>query len=136
GVDFTAAYRPPQVEGLGLFLNGQWNRARFKRLNNIPCWGGQTVAEGCTEQPDARTGLFTAQNLNGIPLARAPTWQLAFGFDYEMPLSDGRTIVVSNNNAYYSRYLLILGKRPDFYQPSFFKSDLSVALRGPNDHWE
>src|SRR5207237_4536433 len=59
-----------------------------------------------------------------------------FGFDYEMPLADGKTLVFTNSNSYYSRYLLILGRRPDFYQPAFFKSDLSVALRGPDERWE
>jgi iron complex outermembrane receptor protein len=140
GVEFSSTWRPPQVQGLDLFLNGQWNRARFKRLTNVPCWGGQTIAEGCSLQfsqaQNNGLGGFTAQNLNGIPLPRAPEWQVNFGFDYEMALADGKTLTFTNNNSYYSRYLIILGTRPDFYQPSFFKTDAGVALHGADDRWE
>jgi hypothetical protein len=88
--------------------------------------------------PAANGGLggFTAQNLNGTPLPRAPEWQLNFGFNYEAPLSEGRKLVFSNNNSYYSRYILIQGTRADFFQPAWFRTDLSVALRGPDDRWE
>jgi iron complex outermembrane receptor protein len=136
GVDFSAVYRPPQIEHLALNLNGEYNHGRFKVLNNVPCWGGQTIAEGCNQFLSPATGLFTAQNLNGTRLPRAPDWQLNFGFDYEWPLADGRTFIISNTNAYYSRYVYFPGTRADFFQSGFIKSDLSFALRGPNDHWE
>jgi iron complex outermembrane receptor protein len=145
GVDFSATYRPPQVENLTVFLNGEYNHGRFTVLNNAPCWGGQLISEGCNQFPnpsptarDPVTGaqLFTAQNLNGTRLPRAPDWQLNFGFDYEWPLADGRTFVIANNNAYYSRYVLFPGTRPDFFQPSFIKSDLSLTLRGKDERWE
>jgi iron complex outermembrane receptor protein len=40
GVDVGATWSPEQVENLDLYFNGQWNRARFKVLNNVPCYGG------------------------------------------------------------------------------------------------
>jgi hypothetical protein len=39
-------------------------------------------------------------------------------------------------NQFSSRYLADLGLRSDFYQSSFFKTDVTVALKGVNDRWE
>jgi iron complex outermembrane receptor protein len=136
GIDFSSSYRPPEIEGLTLNLAGQWDKAKFTTLTNVPCYGGQTIALGCTLTRNPNTQLFTAQDLSGIPLLRAPEWQLSFGLSYEWSLNDGKTLIFSNDNAYLSRYLLILGKRPDFYQPGYIKSDLSVTLRAANNHWE
>lgn len=136
GVDFEATYRPPQVEGLGLNLAVNWNHARFKTMDNVPCWGGQTIAEGCDQLLNPVTGLYTSQSLSGGRLVRAPDWQASFGFDYERPIGDGLTLVVSNANQYSSRYLANLGDRADFYQQGFIKSDVTLALRGADDRWE
>ncbi|CAN7580355.1 TonB-dependent receptor [Phenylobacterium sp. LjRoot225] len=136
GVDFDVSYLPPQVDGLTLHGAVNWNHARFKTLNNVPCWGGQTVAAGCTEVLNPLTGRFTAQNLAGQPLIRAPDWQADFGFDYEFSIGNEMKMVISNSNQYSSKYLAYLGLRPDFFQKSYIKSDLSVAVHGPDDRWE
>lgn len=136
GLDFDIGYRPPGIAGLNLHGAVGWNHARFIRLNNIPCWGGQTIAEGCAELFNPATGRFTSQNLDGKPLTRAPSWQLNFGFEYEIPVGRGIALTVSSSNQYSSRYLTILGLRDDFYQPAFFKTDLTFALRGPEKRWE
>ncbi|CAN7229128.1 TonB-dependent receptor [Phenylobacterium sp. LjRoot219] len=136
GVDFDASYRPPQVEGLGLNLAVNWNHARFKTLDNVPCWGGQMISEGCDQLLNPMTGLYTSQSLSGGRLVRAPDWQASFGFDYERAIGDGLTLVVSNANQYSSKYLANLGDRADFYQQGFIKSDLTLALRGADERWE
>ncbi len=136
GVDFDAAYQPRQIQGLSLQAAVGWNHARFKVLNNVPCWGGQTVAEGCNQFKDTTTGLYTSQNLGGLPLIRAPDWQVNLGATYEVLLRSGMRMIFSSNNQFSTRYLTDLGLRSDFYQPSFFKSDLSATLQGPSDKWE
>jgi iron complex outermembrane receptor protein len=136
GVDFSAVYQPEAVEGLTLNLNGEWNHGKFKTLNNVPCWFGQTIAEGCNQQFSAATGQFNAQDLSNSPLPRGPRWQVNFGFDYERPVSRDMTLVVTSNNNYTSRFQRAAGLRPDFYQSPAVKADLSLALRGRNDRWE
>ena len=42
--------------------------------------------------------------------------------------------MVANSTQYSSKYLTGLGRV--YYQPSFFKTDLSLTIRGPNDRWE
>jgi outer membrane receptor protein involved in Fe transport len=136
GVDFDASYRPASIEGLETHGAFEWNHARFKTLNNAPCWAGQTIAEGCTEVLNPSTGLFTAQNLAGAPLVRAPDWQANFGFSYETPIGNGLTVVLSNENQYSSKFLTNLGDRADFFQDAFLKTDVALTLKGPRDRWE
>ena len=136
GVDFDTAYRPAFIDGLEGHASVEWNHARFKTLDNVPCWGGQTVAEGCNQVLNPVTGLYTAQNLAGAPLVRAPEWQTSFGFSYETPIGNGMNIVLASDTMYSSKYLTALGNRSDFYQPSYFKTDVSITLQGPRDRWE
>src|SRR5207244_8375045 len=41
-----------------------WNKAEYKRLDTVPCYGGLTIAMGCNRNFNATTGLFTAQDLS------------------------------------------------------------------------
>jgi iron complex outermembrane receptor protein len=136
GVDFDATYNVPQVNGLSLTGAVNWNHARFTKLNNVPCWGGQMISEGCDQVLNPATGLFTSQDLKGAPLVRAPNWQANFGFNYEMPVGDGMKVILASNNQYSGRYTTILGDRADFFQKSFIKADLSLTLQGKDDRWE
>jgi iron complex outermembrane receptor protein len=136
GIELESAYKPRMVEGLRLQVAANWNHARFQELNNVPCWGGQMISQGCNQLLNPGTRLFTAQNLNGIPLLDAPDWSGSFGFDYERPIGSGLSLAFSNNNHFSSNYLADLGRRPDFYQGGSIKADLSIALKGRQDRWE
>ncbi len=136
GVDLDLAYRPPSITNLALRGAVNWNHARFTDLHGIPCYGGQTIAEGCNELQDTTTGLFTSQNLTGSPLVRAPDMQVTLGADYQIPLSNGMTLQLGADSQYSSRYLANLGLRQDFYQGSYAKINTNVTLKSPGDHWE
>lgn len=139
GIDLDVAYRPAMIYGLSLNASLNWNRGRYKDLTNIPCWSGQTIALGCNLVPNPITGNFTAQNLSGTPMIRAPEWQSTFGFDYEFPVGSNLKLLVSNSNQYSSKYVTFLAVgRPgaDHYQDSFIKSDVSFALRDSANRWE
>jgi iron complex outermembrane receptor protein len=108
-------------------------------LNNVPCWGGQTIAAGCNQNFNQQTRLYTAQNLSGTQLIRAPAWQINFGFNYEMPLMRDYTLTFSNNNSYFSRFPTFLATgRPndDTFQSAYVKVDLGVSLKSPDELWE
>lgn len=136
GVELDFGFRPRAIVRLQIHGAVGWNHARFRRLNNVPCWGGQTVAEGCTEGLNPQTGRFTGQNLAGEPLVRAPDWQANIGFSYDIPLNQLWTLVVSNENQYSSKYKTVLGLRDDFWQKAFFKTDWSLALTDADARWE
>ena len=163
GVDLDLSYRPPSIDGLDINASVNWNRARYSELNNIPCYSGQTVAQGCTTffapfpasapagQPSQAnpgpgaivvgglSGYNTGQDLSGTPMIRAPEWTANFGFNYEMPVSKGMRLQFTNNNQISSKFarFLALG-RPDRdnFQNGFIKIDASVALKGEDDSWE
>lgn len=156
GVDVDFSFRPDAIEGLGLNAAVGWNHGRYTKLDNVPCYTGQTVAQGCSEvfTPSAdqaapapagaaivngQHGFFFAQNLTGTRLVRAPDWGATFGFDYEFPIGRNLKMVVANNNQYSSRFVTFLAVgRPDEdnYQGRFLKSDLSLTLKDADDRWE
>lgn len=156
GVDFDVSYRPNEIDGLSLNASVNWNRGRYKTLNNVPCYTGQTVTQGCSElfvpsanqaapgpvgaiQLNGQYGLYSAQDLSDTPMIRAPEWQATFGFDYEFPIGSDLKMVVANNNQYSTRFATFLAVgRPgeDNYQRSFIKSDISLALSSDDDRWE
>lgn len=139
GVDFDASYRPYDLEGLELNASINWNNGRYTDLQGIPCWSGQTIALGCNQILDPQTSLFTAQDMSGTPMIRAPKWQATFGFTYELPVASDYRLVLSNSNQFSSRFATYLAlNRPDEdnFQGSYLKSDASLALRGPDDRWE
>jgi outer membrane receptor protein involved in Fe transport len=139
GIDLDAAYSPPAVEGLQLNAALNWNRARYDDLNNATCFPSQTIAEGCNQLLNPKTGLYTAQSLSGTPLIRAPEWQTTFGFSYQVPLHGDYKLIFTNNNTYSSRYVTALAAfraNNDQYQEAFAKVDLGVELHAPKDRWE
>ncbi len=149
GLEANGHYQPDQVKGLTLNGSVAWTHARFTNLNNVPCYGGQTIAAGCNQDftqaavgtPGAVvvngvTGNYFAQSLTGAPLIRAPNWQVDFGFDYMLPVGHHLNLTLSESNHFTSRYLTALDPLPAYYQSSFIKADMSVTL-APEDHrWE
>jgi iron complex outermembrane recepter protein len=137
GIDYDISYLPALIPGLHLQGSVEANHARFTSLNGVPCWGGETIAQGCSQAFNPLTHLYTAQgNLTGLPLLRAPDWQANFGFDYERSVGHDLRLQFVNANQFSSRYLTDLGLRNDFYQASFFKSDVTITLKDDRDRWE
>lgn len=136
GVEADVSYRPAAIDGLNLRAAVNWNKTKYTRLTNVPCYGGQLEAEGCNllYSPTFNGGLggFTAQDRSGVPLLRAPLWSAVFGFDYELPVGENLDLVIASNTQYSSRQLLNLGYL--YYQDAYFKTDASVTLK--NERWE
>ncbi|WP_395395968.1 TonB-dependent receptor (plasmid) [Novosphingobium sp. BL-8A] len=151
GAEAEAHFRPAALEGLTLNAAVNYTHARFKTLNNVPCYGGQTIANGCDQEfvpsPDQASpgagavtvnglkGFYFAQDLSGSPFLRAPDWSGNVGFDYEIPIGNWK-LIVSNNNYLTSKFLTGPGKREDFYQSGYAKVDAGLTLQGPDNRWE
>ena len=137
GVDLDGAFRPAAFDRLQVNGNAEFNHARYLDFTNAPCWGGQTIALGCNQQPVA--GVYTAQNLSGTPLIRAPNLTVNVGFTYTMPVMNEYRLEFSNNNSITTRYVTDLAVgRPgdDNYQGGFAKIDAGLKLRDPTNFWE
>lgn len=136
GVDFDVAYDPSTIKGLSLRAALNWNVARYGTFNNAPCGDAQTIAQGCNQLLDPTTGLFTAQNLSGNVLVRAPEWIVTGGLDYERPVGRNMTLSFGTGFNYTTRYSTALIDAPGFFQDAFAKVNANIALKGANDHWE
>lgn len=139
GIDFDVNYSPASIDGLRLAVAASWNRSQFTNFK-APCWGGQTVAQGCNLDPDptanARAGGYVSQDLSGSPLVRAPEWQMSGNIDYDMSVGKDMTLAFGLGGQFSSRFLTNTAARADMYQPSYFKFDANIALRGPDGAWE
>jgi len=137
GIDLDLAYRPPIVEGLSLSAAVNWNHARFTDLKNVPCWGGQTIAEGCNSTLNPVTGRFVNQgSLDGLALTRAPDWQATAGATYQMAIGAALKMNFGLDTQYTSHYLTALNNRADSVQPGYTLLNSNVSLGSSNDLWQ
>jgi iron complex outermembrane receptor protein len=137
GIDLDATYRPPGVPGLTLSTAINWNHARFTDLKNVPCWGGQTIAEGCNSTLNPVTGRFTNQDsLDGLGLTRAPDWQATAGATYQIPIGAALKMDFGLDAQYTSHYRTALNNRADSVQPGYTLLNSNVSLGSSNDLWQ
>jgi iron complex outermembrane receptor protein len=136
GVDFDATFSPSAIRGLSLFGAVNYNRARYGSFPNAPCGNGQTAAQGCDQLLSASTGRFTAQDLSGRPLVKAPDWSANFSTDYDMPLANDLTLALGANVTYSSKYSTVLIDTPGFEQKAYSMFGANAALKGRDDAWE
>lgn len=148
GIDFDAIYQPLWADSLTLRGGLNYNKAKFDNFDNAQCWGGQLQSDGCNLIQDTNTtlangrpnlnyGNYTAQDLSGRPLMRAPDWTGNLGFNYENPLGQsGMTWVFGMDANFSSKYFTDLTERSDMIQSGYIKTNASLALKGKKDAWE
>jgi iron complex outermembrane receptor protein len=137
GIDLDSAYRPPAVEGLTLNTAVNWNHARFTDLKNVPCWPGQTIAQGCNATLNPVTGLYVNQaSLDGLPLTRAPAWQLTVGATYQTKISDRLKMTFGLDDEYTTHYLTALNSRADSVQAGYTLLNSNVSIGSNDDIWQ
>lgn len=136
GVDFDVSYAPAILSGLTLSGAVNYNSARYSSFPNAPCGNGQTIGEGCNQLLNPVTGLYTAQDLAGRPLVRAPDWSASFGLSRATPLPDDMVLDVGVDGNYVSEYSTVVPDLPGFVQKGYVKIDASISLSGHDDAWE
>ncbi len=87
---------------------------------------------------DARYAQFIPTpgvDLSGRPLARSPKWSWSAGFNYALPIGDGKLVADASIRGR-SRYdLTDLANYAYFYQNGHTKSDISLTYNGPDDRF-
>lgn len=135
GVDLDMTYAPPSITGLRLQAAVNYNRARYGSFPNAPCGNGQTIGQGCDQLLNPTTGRYSAQDLKGETLVRAPEWMATLGFTYDMPVGGGLGLTLAGNGNYSSRYSTNLTNLPGFFQSAYAKVNASIAVHGESG-WE
>ena len=136
GVELDLTYAPESVSGLFISAAVNYNHARYDSFPNAPCGNGQTIAQGCDQLFNPSTGRYSAQDLSGRRLVRAPDWTGFVAFDHEVYVANGLRFNYGAGANYVSSYSTTLVDPAGFPQDAFVKYDAHLALTGPDDRWE
>ncbi|MFV8817753.1 TonB-dependent receptor [Haliea sp. E17] len=140
GVDVDAAYIPAFLPAMTLYGALSWNKAEYSDFRDAACWGGQTIAAGCDQLYDDKVngglGGYTAQDLSGTELLRAPEWSANAGFEYTSDLTASMEYMFGSNVSWSSKFLTNPLARADMYQDSYTKISASLALRDKQGRWD
>jgi outer membrane receptor protein involved in Fe transport len=109
GFEVQAEWAPERIEGLHLNGAMAFNESYYKSFPNGPCYGGQSLEEGChldvsTNPNDTSAGQLV-QNLTGQAAGQAPKWTSTLEADYERTVG-GLLFGVSGNAHLSSSYHL------------------------------
>lgn len=136
GVDLSMAYAPASIDGLTLNASLNYNKSRYDSFPNAPCGNGQTIGQGCDQLFNEVTGRYSAQDLSGRELVRAPKVSGYAGFNYFAYLSNGMSLAFGGGANYSDSYYTVLPLLPGFVQDSYVKYDANVSLTSSDDRWE
>jgi hypothetical protein len=101
------------------------NRTRYRSFNS-PCYGGQTIAEGCNMA--LQGGAYTEQNLAGSPTVQAPDWSGNAGFTYKAAISDSLKVSLTGDVNGMSKYFFSEQEGPGTIQRGYALIDGSIRL--------
>lgn len=116
-IDWLAAERLTLSSKIG------YNKARYSRFADAPCYTGQTVALGCVDR---------RQDLTGTQLIRAPDLTASFTAEYNTPLWTGWQADWSVGANYSDSYQSASDNDPGGMQDSFWRLNAAVHF-GPED---
>ena len=132
GVEFQAEWAPRFARGLTLRAALAYNDATYDTFAGAPCYGGQTIPEGCTTLPDGRT----VQDLSGHATANAPKWTGSLEADYESQPVNGLVFGASGNLHASSSYFGGPFGNPNAVQSAYAVFDLALRVRDEKERWE
>ncbi len=141
GVEMDATFRPSGARGLTLNAAVSYNKAEFDDFKTAGCYGGQTDALGCNQEfdPNVNGGLggFSAQDLSGERLPRAPEWSGTAGFDYQRSVGSGSLMFgLAASASYTDEIVRDISYSPGVVQDSYTKTNAAVRLFSADNTWE
>jgi outer membrane receptor protein involved in Fe transport len=141
GVEMDATFRPSGVEGLTLNAAVAYSKAEFDDFKTAGCYGGQTVELGCDQlfDPNVNGGLggFSAQDLSGEQLPRAPEWSGSIGFDYQRSIGAGSLMLgLAASATYTDEIVRDISYSPGVFQDSYTKTNAALRLFSADNTWE
>lgn len=131
GIEFQVEWGPEFARGLTLRAALAYNNAKYDNFAGAPCYGGQTIAQGCRV-----VGGRTVQDLSGHATANAPKWAGSLQADYESQPVNGLVFGGSANLHYSSSYFGGPFGNPRAVQSAFTVFDLALRVRSENERWE
>ncbi|MFV0643902.1 MAG: TonB-dependent receptor [Sphingomonadaceae bacterium] len=145
GAEASLAFSPYAVPGLTLRSSVAYNRSRYLSYPTAPCYAGQSIAQGCNLQLvprfDPVSGApigssYSAQDLSGTQVERAPEWTMSHGFNWDLPVSDSLTISFGGDANFTDSFNPEPSHNPRAGQKSVWRFNGFVSAKGADDGWE
>lgn len=151
GIELETQFDPRSIPGLNLHAAASVNDAKYREYEG-DCYAGQTVAQGCNlafnpiadqaNPPlgaalvDGLYGFYTAQDLSGRRLRKAPVFTANVGGYYEFPVISGLLMSFGADLNYSSKYNVGTQLQPIAVQPAFAKIDATLRVFSEDKRWE
>ena len=135
GIEVDTSFRPNGVPGLSLHASAAYNDAKFRKYL-ADCYKGQTQALGCNAGAITAAGNYTAQDLSGVRVRKAPEFTANVGGYYETPVTSGLMISLSADMSYSSSYNYGSTYQPYTNQDAFAKLDATFRVFTEDKRWE
>jgi len=135
GLEAELRYRPNALPGLSLHATGAYNDAKFREYL-ADCYQGQTAALGCNQILNTVTNVYTAQDLSGKRLRKAPKFAATFGGYYETAIASTLMMGLSVDGSYSGAYEYGTNYQPLAYQKSYAKLDATLRFFTEDKRWE
>ena len=145
GAEGAISFSPHAVPGLTWRSSVAYSRARYLSYTNAPCFAGQSIAQGCNRLSvprfDTVTGAplgdsFSAQDLSGTQVERAPDWTMSHGFTYEGRLSDSLAVNFGGDANYTGSFMPNPAHNPAAFQRAVWRLNGFVSVKAPGNGWE
>jgi iron complex outermembrane receptor protein len=144
GAEAALTFTPNAVPGLTLRSSVAYNHSRYKDYRTAPCYAGQSVAQGCNlllvprfNQAGVQIDTsYSAQDLSGTQVARAPDWTMSHGFTFETPVSSSLTLSFGGDANYTDSFNPEPAANPRALQRDAWRLNGFVSLKGASDRWE
>ena len=133
GVELEFEFAPRGVPGLNLTAALNYTDAKYTDFPDGPCYGGQTIAEGCSITISA---IDSRQNLTGARLSVAPEWTGQLGFIYDTEISETLKVGLNGNMRYSDSYLPSGFGNPLSKQDSYVTFDAGIRFGAADDNWQ
>jgi outer membrane receptor protein involved in Fe transport len=136
GAELEVEFAPRAVPGLNLHGALNYNDAHYTRFPLAPCYGGQTIAQGCSLEFSAALGGFTRQNLSGKPLSMAAKWTGQAGVSYDGSLGASLKYGIGADVRYSGSYIPSGFGQTRSRQGAYATLDASARIGAEDDRWE
>ena len=135
GLEVESLWVTP-VEGLTLAANVAWAKSEFDEFV-APCWAGQTIALGCTEEPHPVTGNYTGSDRSGDNLPFASDLSATLGLTYDTSISSNWNLALNLTASFKDDYNPVPEFPPEAVrQDGYWWINAGVSLYGSDDKWE
>ncbi|GLT00007.1 hypothetical protein GCM10007897_13900 [Sphingobium jiangsuense] len=133
GIETDFNWRVPGVRGLAFHGSLAYNDAEYQDFAG-QCYGGQTFALGCNQQPV--NGVYNNQVYSGRTPPKAPKLGAQFGSSLEVPVSGDIGMTFTGDMTYSSKYNYTDTLRPDGVQERFARIDASASIGNDTQGWK